>query len=135
MAHHEPQPIGSECEPWERRVDFSELKEFARLYEIPLSFFWMICPPCPNPAAHSSSKSMLFALTPIEWGLELRFSATDFLGYRDGNEMIEWDSLFLGHGICRLPERLGKTQGELSWMTGLIWAQESPLIAQDSEKK
>jgi hypothetical protein len=38
MAHHDPQPIGSECESGSR-VDFSELKEFARLYEIPLSFF------------------------------------------------------------------------------------------------
>jgi hypothetical protein len=27
-------------------------------------------------------------VTSVGWGLDLRFSATDFLGYRDGNEMI-----------------------------------------------
>lgn len=33
------QPFLSKCESGERRVDFIELKEFARLYKLPLSFF------------------------------------------------------------------------------------------------
>lgn len=33
------QPFLSKCESGERRVDFIELKEFARIYRLPLSFF------------------------------------------------------------------------------------------------
>jgi ribosome-binding protein aMBF1 (putative translation factor) len=33
------QSFVSKCESGERRVDFVELKEFARLYKVPLSFF------------------------------------------------------------------------------------------------
>ena len=34
-----PQSFLSKCESGERRVDFVELKEFARIYRVPLSFF------------------------------------------------------------------------------------------------
>lgn len=33
------QPFISKCESGERRVDYVELKEFARLYKVPLSYF------------------------------------------------------------------------------------------------
>jgi ribosome-binding protein aMBF1 (putative translation factor) len=33
------QSFVSKCESGERRVDYVELKEFARLYKVPLSFF------------------------------------------------------------------------------------------------
>ena len=38
-ALDQTQPFLSRCESGERRVDFIELKEFARLYKLPLSFF------------------------------------------------------------------------------------------------
>lgn len=38
-ALEKPQSFLSKCESGERRVDFVELKEFARLYRVPLSFF------------------------------------------------------------------------------------------------
>jgi transcriptional regulator with XRE-family HTH domain len=34
-----PQSFVSKCESGERRVDFIELQEFARLYQKPLTFF------------------------------------------------------------------------------------------------
>lgn len=34
-----PQSFLSKCESGERRVDFVELKEFARIYGVPLSYF------------------------------------------------------------------------------------------------
>jgi transcriptional regulator with XRE-family HTH domain len=36
---HEPQSFVSKCESGERRVDFVELKEFARVYKVPISYF------------------------------------------------------------------------------------------------
>jgi transcriptional regulator with XRE-family HTH domain len=36
---HEHQSFVSKCESGERRVDFVELKEFARVYKVPISFF------------------------------------------------------------------------------------------------
>jgi hypothetical protein len=35
----QPQSFLSKCESGERRVDFVELQAFARVYNIPLSFF------------------------------------------------------------------------------------------------
>jgi len=35
----QPQSFVSKCESGERRVDYVELKELARLYKVPLSFF------------------------------------------------------------------------------------------------
>jgi hypothetical protein len=34
-----PQSFLSKCESGERRVDFVELREFARVYGVPLKFF------------------------------------------------------------------------------------------------
>jgi hypothetical protein len=34
-----PQSFVSKCESGERRVDFVELKEFARVYKVPISYF------------------------------------------------------------------------------------------------
>lgn len=39
FALQRPQSFLSKCESGERRVDFVELKEFARLYKVPLTFF------------------------------------------------------------------------------------------------
>lgn len=38
-ALKKPQSFVSKCEAGERRVDFAELQDFARLYKRPLSFF------------------------------------------------------------------------------------------------
>jgi transcriptional regulator with XRE-family HTH domain len=37
-----PQSFVSKCESGERRVDFVELREFARVYKKPISYFEMI---------------------------------------------------------------------------------------------
>jgi transcriptional regulator with XRE-family HTH domain len=39
QALEQPQSFLSKCESGERRVDFVELQAFARLYDVPLSFF------------------------------------------------------------------------------------------------
>jgi hypothetical protein len=39
QALDQPQSYISKCELGERRVDFIELKEFAKAYNVPLSFF------------------------------------------------------------------------------------------------